>query len=545
MSCGCWYIRVDVCPGGLKGIPQLSAFRAWLMAEFDQGNLNRQEAVSMLPTLLLDVQPHHITLDMCAAPGSKTAQILEDIHNKTAQPTATDGAAPPNVRGMVIANDSDPQRAYMLVHQLKRLGSPAFLVTTHEGQHFPNLYTARPHTTAEHTSTSAAPQTAAVLDDGSSSSSHGNGDALLHFDRILCDVPCSGDGTLRKNLRLWSKWTPQIAYGLHPLQVAIAWRGLQMLRVGGLMVYSTCAFNPVEDEAVVAELLRRSRGAVTLVDCADKLPGLKRCEGKSSWVPTDAQSNPVLPEEAANSNKSSVHSTVALHAPHHNCHAAQPRSLSSAGLCAAAAGCASRLRYPSSVFPPSSAEAATFNLSRCLRLLPHHQDTGGFFIALLNKHAELPNVDRDREGSNTAASNQQQTSSDHSTDDTAAFNNPQQAVSSNSHQMDSNVAVGRQMTALDEHTMVEEHDVNIQSTLPSPTSAPSPAAASSASPPHSAQATSRRLVQPSKEKRGFSDDPFLPINEQVARQIMSAVAPPLLRIVIQQRISPKRDFQPY
>ena len=272
-------------PGGLKGIPALSAFRAWLMAEFDQGNLNRQEAVSMIPTLLLDVQPHHVTLDMCAAPGSKTAQILEDIHNKTAQPTAaTETASPPaEVRGMVIANDSDPQRAYMLVHQLKRLGSPAFLVTTHEGQHFPNLYTAD-NTTAR-------------------------ADALLQFDRILCDVPCSGDGTLRKNLGLWARWHPQIAYGLHPLQLSIAWRGLQMLRVGGLMVYSTCAFNPVEDEAVVAELLRGGAGAVTLVDCADKLAGLKRCAGKNTWTPTDAQGNP-LPRDAANTDTSALHTAT-------------------------------------------------------------------------------------------------------------------------------------------------------------------------------------------------------------------------------------------
>ena len=41
--------------------------------------------------------------------------------------------------GMVLANDADPKRAYMLVHQLKRLGSANFLVTTHEGQFFPNL----------------------------------------------------------------------------------------------------------------------------------------------------------------------------------------------------------------------------------------------------------------------------------------------------------------------------------------------------------------------------------------------------------------------
>lgn len=44
----------------------------------------------------------------------------------------------PSVGG-VLANDADPQRGYMLVHQVKRLGSPCFLVTCHQGQQFPNL----------------------------------------------------------------------------------------------------------------------------------------------------------------------------------------------------------------------------------------------------------------------------------------------------------------------------------------------------------------------------------------------------------------------
>ena len=44
---------------------------------------------------------------------------------------------------------------------------------------------------------------------------------------------------------------------LHPLQIQIALRGAYLLRVGGHMVYSTCTFNPVENEAVVAEILRQ------------------------------------------------------------------------------------------------------------------------------------------------------------------------------------------------------------------------------------------------------------------------------------------------
>lgn len=41
------------------------------------------------------------------------------------------------------------------------------------------------------------------------------GDTLLKFDKILCDAPCSGDGTLRKNADIWTKWSPGNANNLH------------------------------------------------------------------------------------------------------------------------------------------------------------------------------------------------------------------------------------------------------------------------------------------------------------------------------------------
>lgn len=47
---------------------------------------------------------------------------------------------------------------------------------------------------------------------------------------------------------------------LHALQARILQRGVQLLKPGGRVVYSTCSLNPLEDEAVVAEILRRNRG---------------------------------------------------------------------------------------------------------------------------------------------------------------------------------------------------------------------------------------------------------------------------------------------
>ena len=52
----------------------------FLISETESGNISRQETVSMIPPLVLDVKPHHKVLDMCAAPGSKTGQLIEAMH---------------------------------------------------------------------------------------------------------------------------------------------------------------------------------------------------------------------------------------------------------------------------------------------------------------------------------------------------------------------------------------------------------------------------------------------------------------------------------
>jgi 16S rRNA C967 or C1407 C5-methylase (RsmB/RsmF family) len=70
---------------------------------------------------------------------------------------------------------------------------------------------------------------------------------------------------------------------LHTLQLEIATHAARLLKVGGRLVYSTCSLNPLEDEAVVAALLRRSRGALRLADVQASLPGLKRRPGMKKW----------------------------------------------------------------------------------------------------------------------------------------------------------------------------------------------------------------------------------------------------------------------
>ena len=74
----------------------------------------------------------------------------------------------------------------------------------------------------------------------------------MKYDCIICDVPCSGDGTIRKNPTVWKNWTPATGNARHAIQFNIAERGIELLDVNGVMVYSSCAINPIENEAVIA-----------------------------------------------------------------------------------------------------------------------------------------------------------------------------------------------------------------------------------------------------------------------------------------------------
>jgi 16S rRNA C967 or C1407 C5-methylase (RsmB/RsmF family) len=248
---------------------ECSELAALLADSVSCGLLNRQEAVSMLPVIALQVQPGMCCLDTCASPGSKTMQLLEAV------------SAGSTSNGLVIANDAHPKRAHQLIDTIARHSRSAaerarLVVTCHRGEAFP--LPSRPFVNKLRCD--------ALRSQGYDAA------ALLGFDRVLCDVPCSGDGTIRKDPTVRPRWTPAVGNQLHAVQLEIGWRGLQLLRVGGLMAYSTCTFNPIEDEAVVAALLRRAHsvapGAVTLEEWPEGvLPDLIRQPGLRFWRVAD------------------------------------------------------------------------------------------------------------------------------------------------------------------------------------------------------------------------------------------------------------------
>lgn len=345
----------------VRKFPPFSAFQKFMVSETSVGNISRQEVVSMIPPLLMDLRPGMTVLDMCAAPGSKAAQLLEMIHRgeeariqhvvksfgtdavksedaeeEEASKLEADPSDDGRATGMLVANDADYKRSHMLIHQLKRLSSPNMIVTNHDATMYPSLRIPNPEDPSKPN--------------------------YLKFDRILADVPCSGDGTLRKNVNLWKDWAPASALGLHLTQVRILVRALQMLKPGGRMVYSTCSMNPVENESVIAAAIERCGGPakIEIVDCSDQLPLLKRKPGLKQWQIMDKSGrvwnswNEV--EEYTKTTEDGITPS----------------------------------RLTESMFPrPATSDCADLPLERCMRVYAHQQDTGGFFITVLHKKAEF------------------------------------------------------------------------------------------------------------------------------------------------------------
>lgn len=298
-----------------------SEVRSRLVHYSESGVVARQELGSMLPVLALE---HHIVrkgakqktiLDMCASPGSKTLQALECLC--VVQSTGR--------KSLLIANDIHNQRLEAMKDAIQR--SRVSESCTSDQEVLYSCQDARKlafHTTAGKTQL---------------------------FDVILCDVPCSGDGTCRKDRRILPQWKPDIANSLHATQLAILRRGLALLKPGGRLCYSTCSLNPVENEAVVAAALHleTTSSNVKLVDI--QIEGIQLRNGLTGgW-------------RIAGFSDSSDTGLRWLD-PDEREHSSPDGS------------------WPATLWPPKH---PIDDLARTKRLLPQDHDSGGFFLALFHK----------------------------------------------------------------------------------------------------------------------------------------------------------------
>jgi 16S rRNA (cytosine967-C5)-methyltransferase len=172
----------------------------------ERGHCYVQDPSAAIACQLLDPQPGEKILDTCAAPGGKTGYVAQLMDNL----------------GTIVACDRDPQRLQILKENMARLGVSIVHMLRHDWSrgHLPSQIA------------SVAP-----------------------FDRILIDAPCTNTGVMRRRVDLKWRLRQTDFDRMQQRQIEIIRAVLQLLKPGGLIVYSTCSLEPEENEEVVRCIL--------------------------------------------------------------------------------------------------------------------------------------------------------------------------------------------------------------------------------------------------------------------------------------------------
>ena len=171
---------------------------------WNEGRIILQSPSSLAAVRALDARPGERILDLCAAPGGKSAAIA----------ASTGGPID------LVANDRSRNRCHRMRALFETLGVEAG-IRTGPGERMP-------------------------------------GPREGGFDRVLVDVPCSGEGRFHvDDPRTWAEWTPKATRRLASLQKSLLHAAIQLVRPGGRIVYSTCTLGRTENEAVIARALQR------------------------------------------------------------------------------------------------------------------------------------------------------------------------------------------------------------------------------------------------------------------------------------------------
>jgi 16S rRNA (cytosine967-C5)-methyltransferase len=195
--------RSKIAPNAWRVIGHTSALVRSLTSA---GLIYLQDEASQLVGHLLDAQPGDRVLDVCAAPGSKTTHI---------------GALAP--RSMIVAGELYEHRSRILRELAATQGNDSIQV---------------------------------VVADATGDLPFVN----ASFNRVLVDAPCSGTGTLRRNPEIRWRIQPSDIAELSSKQERILARAAEMVRPGGILLYSTCSLERDENEAVAEDFLREHAG---------------------------------------------------------------------------------------------------------------------------------------------------------------------------------------------------------------------------------------------------------------------------------------------
>lgn len=184
-----------------------------------------QNLPSIVCGLVLDPQPNEIILDMCAAPGNKTTHLAQLIQN----------------RGTIIALDKSENRVSLLRRNIHEFGAKCAEAYAFDA-------------------TKCLANDTQAMNDGNDRPKPPFSRDL--FDRILLDAPCSGFGN---RPQLANPMTTKMQKSYPVIQRKLLEVAVQLLKPGGILVYSTCTIFASENEANVKWILNRFAGDLNLI----------------------------------------------------------------------------------------------------------------------------------------------------------------------------------------------------------------------------------------------------------------------------------------
>ncbi len=199
------------------------------LSSFEDGFFHVQDAASQLCAKALEAKPDETVLDLCSAPGGKAFTCAQYMEN----------------RGRILACDIHSHRLALIKEGANRLGIN-------------------------------------IIDVLRSDASAFNKD-MPQFDKVLCDVPCSGLGIVRRKPEIRHKSLEEIS-ALPELQFTILSNAARYLKKGGRLVYSTCSLNPAENERVCERFLKDNKD-FTIKDISDITDNVYTNNGMITLMP--------------------------------------------------------------------------------------------------------------------------------------------------------------------------------------------------------------------------------------------------------------------
>jgi 16S rRNA (cytosine967-C5)-methyltransferase len=222
------------------------------------GAVLAQSRGAMLSARALDPQAGERVLDLCAAPGGKTTHL----------------AALMGGTGGIVAVERNSRRAEELRRTVARMGAECVHVVVGDATRpLGAAGSARP---AGDRAARGSSGGGAARASAGGEAPEPTGDGL--FDRVLVDPPCTGLGTLQARADLRWRVGPEDVAQLARTQAAILAAGAQVLRPGGVLVYSTCTISPTENERQISAFLE-SNPDFALDDQVLTLPHRDRTAG--------------------------------------------------------------------------------------------------------------------------------------------------------------------------------------------------------------------------------------------------------------------------